>query len=193
MRSRTRSAALTPATAGPAGVLVICPSSLGLLNARPERGVRKCGDQAPRMTPLDLRTRCPRGVRETILGYYFLPRTIDKLRAELPGGNIGQFLNHDTGFSAYAVRKLGLDMNEFREVVARAKDEDEVVAWLAERIDPAGAPAFNAKFETFVFSRMSTEDQALVRQRHPGSASRPEMDKLLDIIDADDNELTFAH
>ena len=38
-----------------------------------------------RMTPLDLRNVPPRGVRERLLGFYFLARTIDKLRAELPG------------------------------------------------------------------------------------------------------------
>ncbi len=138
------------------------------------------------MTPLDLREKPPRGVRETLLGYYFLPRTIDKLRAELPGGNMGPFLNHDTGFSAYAVRRLGLDMNEFRDVVAAAPDEDAVVAWLASRIDPAAAPAFNAKFDSFVFERMSPEDQAEIRERHPVMDTRPELSKLLDIIDADD-------
>jgi hypothetical protein len=138
------------------------------------------------MTPLDLRTRPPRGVRETMLGYYFLPRTIDKLRAELPGGNIGLFLNHDTGFSAYVVRRLGLDMDAFRDAVARADEEGAVVAWLAERIDPAGAAALNAKVETFVVERMSPEDQVLVRQRHPIMATRPELSKILDIIEADD-------
>ncbi len=143
------------------------------------------------MTPLDLRATRPRGVRETILGYYFLPRTVDKLRAELPGGDIGPFLNHDTGFSAYVVRRLGLDMGEFRNVVAVASNEDDVMAWLRDRIDPAGAPALNAKLETFVLSRMSTEDQTLVRQLHPVLASRPELDRILDILDADD-ALTFA-
>lgn len=146
------------------------------------------------MTPLDLRTHRPRGVRETLLGYYFLPRTIDKLRAELPGGNLGPFLNHDTGFSAYLVRRLGLDMNAFREAVAAAANEDDVVAWLrAQGVDPAGAEALNAKFETFVFSRMSKEDQELVRARHPRSGDRPDVDKLLDIIELDDAELTFAN
>jgi hypothetical protein len=145
------------------------------------------------MTPLDLRTQRPRGVRETLLGYYFLARTIDKLRAELPGGDLGPFLNHDTGFSAYLVRRLGLDMHAFREAVAAAANEDGVVAWLrAQGLDEAGAPAMNAKFETFVLSRMSAEDQELVRTRHPGSASRPQVDKLLDIIEMDDDELTFA-
>ena len=138
------------------------------------------------MTPLDLRETPPRGVRETILGCYFLPRTIDKLRAELPGGELGPFLNHDTGFSAYTVRRLGLDMNEFRDVVAAAPDEAAVVAWLASRIDPAAVPALNAKLESFVIDRMSPEDQQLVRERHPVAAQRPELQKLLDIIDADD-------
>jgi Domain of unknown function (DUF5069) len=138
------------------------------------------------MTPLDLRSHPPRGVRETILGYYFLPRTIDKLRAELPGGDMGPFLNHDTGFSAYVVRRLGLDMNEFREAVNRAPDEAAVVEWLAGRIDPAGAPTLNAKLETFVIERMSPEDQVLVRERHPVLAKRPDLSKLLDVIEADD-------
>jgi len=138
------------------------------------------------MTPLDLRSHPPRGVRETILGYYFLPRTIDKLRAELPGGDMGPFLNHDTGFSAYVVRRLGLDMNEFREAVNRAPDEAAVVEWLAGRIDPAGAPTLNAKLETFVIERMSPKDQVLVRERHPVLAKRPDLLKLLDVIEADD-------
>jgi hypothetical protein len=138
------------------------------------------------MTPLDLRKNPPRGVRETILGCYFLPRTIDKLRAELPGGQLGPFLNHDTGFSAYTVRRLGLDMNEFRDAVAAAPDEDAVIAWLAERIDPSAVPAVNAKLETFVIERMSPEDQQLVREKHPVLDKRPELSKLLDIINADD-------
>ncbi len=138
------------------------------------------------MTPLDLRSAPPRGARETLLGYYFLPRTIDKLRAELPGGNAGEFLNHDTGFSAFVVRRLGLNMDDFRAAVARAAGEDDVTAWLAERVDAAQAPALNAKLETFVVERMTADDQALVRSRHPVMAERPELSKVLDILDADD-------
>jgi hypothetical protein len=138
------------------------------------------------MTPLDLRTAPPRSVRATILGFYFLPRTIDKLRAELPGGNLGSFMNHDIGFSAYVVRRLGLDMDELRDVVAQAPEEDAVIAWLAARIDPAAAPALNAKLETFIVERMSEEDQVLMRERHPVMAIRPELAAILDILEADD-------
>jgi hypothetical protein len=130
--------------------------------------------------------QAPRGTRETTLGFCFLPRTVDKLRAELPGGHLGPYLNHDAGLSAYAVRRLGLDMDEFRAVVASAPDEAGVIAWLAERIDRSAAPAFNAKMESFVVERMSPEDQALVRERHPVMADRPELSKILDVIDAED-------
>ena len=138
------------------------------------------------MTPLDLTVHKPRSVRATILGFYFLPRTVDKLRAELPGGNIGPYLNHDTGFSAFVVTRLGLDMNEFREAVAKAPDEDAIVEWLAARVDASTAPALNAKLETFVVERMSAEDQVLVRERHPVMAAKPELSKILDILEADD-------
>ncbi|GAC1548574.1 MAG: hypothetical protein NVS2B17_33330 [Candidatus Velthaea sp.] len=138
------------------------------------------------MTPLDLRVTKPRSARSTLLGFFLLPRTIDKLRAELPGGHLGLYLNHDTGFSAFVVKRAGLDMNEFRETVAHAADEPAVVEWLRSRVDPAAAPALNAKLETFVVERMSPEDQALIRKRHPVMAVRPELSKILDILDADD-------
>jgi hypothetical protein len=144
------------------------------------------------MTPLDLRTQPPRAARETVLGFYFLPRTIDKLRAELPGGNMGAYLNHDTGFSAFVVRRLGLNMDEFRAAVAAAENETELVAWLATRIDPGSAPAMNAKLESFVVDRMPPGDQELVRIRHPVLAEHPELSKILDILDADDRRAFSA-
>ncbi|HLY03074.1 MAG TPA: DUF5069 domain-containing protein [Candidatus Cybelea sp.] len=140
------------------------------------------------MTPLDLRKEKPRGPRETMLGFYLLPRTVDKLRAELPGGNIGAYLNHDRGFSAYVVRRLGLDMDQFRDAVAGAADEAAVVEWLAARVDAGSAPALNAKLETFVVERMPPDDQALVRERHPVMQVRPELSKILDILEADDED-----
>ncbi len=140
------------------------------------------------MTPLDLRKQPPRGPRETMLGFYLLPRTVDKLRAELPGGNLGSYLNHDTGFSAYIVRRLGLDMNEFREAVAGAPDEAAVGEWLAARVDAASAPTLNEKLETFVVERMSADDKALVSGHHPVMQARPHLSKILDILEADDED-----
>jgi hypothetical protein len=149
--------------------------------------VRCLGAKEASMTPIDLSISRPRPARQTLFGFFLLPRTIDKLRAELPGGHVGPYLNHDAGFSAYVVKRLGLDMNEFRDAVARAADEAEVAAWLATRIDSTTASALNAKLESFVVERMSIDDQILVRQRHPVMVRRPELNRILDILDADDD------
>jgi hypothetical protein len=138
------------------------------------------------MEPLDLRSRAPRPPREKLLGVMFLPRTIDKLRAELPGGHLGDFINHDRGFSAFVVKRLGLDMDAFRDAVAAAASEAEVEAWLRERIDPAVVEPLNAKLESFTSDRMPAEDQALLRARHPVLEKRPDLSNILDILEADD-------
>jgi hypothetical protein len=97
------------------------------------------------MEPLDLRRQLPRGPRETLAGLMFMPRTIDKLRAEQPGGNLGKFLNRPDGLSAYMCKKAGIDMDELRLVVASANDEAEIEAWLRERLDPVLVAEINGK------------------------------------------------
>jgi hypothetical protein len=72
------------------------------------------------------------------------------------------------------------------EMVAGAADEAAVVEWLAARVDAASALALNAKLETFVVERMSPDDHVLIRQRHPLKQTRPELSKILDILEADD-------
>ena len=139
------------------------------------------------MEPLDLTTQPPRAARATLLGAMFVPRTIDKLRAELPGGTLGPYMNHDRGFSAYVVRRLGLDMDAFRAAVGAARDEDEVVAWLRERIDPGTVDETNRKLESFTSERMTPEDRALLAERHPVLRERPELTSILDILDAEDS------
>lgn len=102
---------------------------------------------------------------------------------------MGSYLNHDRGFSAYVVKRLGLDMNQFRDAVAAAPDESAILQWLAARVDPASAPALNAKLESFVVERMSPEDQVLVRERHPVMTLRPELSRILDILEAEDDRV----
>jgi hypothetical protein len=138
------------------------------------------------MVPLDLRFRAPRGPRATLLGLTFLPRTIDKIRAEMPDGSLGPYLNDARGVSAFMCRKVGIDMEELRAIVYAAKDEDEVVAWLSARIDPAVVEEANRKLEALTIERLSAEDQSLVRGVHPVCAERPDLICFYDIFEADD-------
>jgi hypothetical protein len=138
------------------------------------------------MEPLDLSTRPPRGPRETMLGLTFMPRTIDKIRAELPGGNLGPFLNEPRGISAFLCRRIGVDMDELRAAVLAANGEDAVEGWLRERIDPAGVDETNRKLESLTIERLSPEDQEMVRHHHPILRSRPDLVRFYDIFEADD-------
>jgi hypothetical protein len=138
------------------------------------------------MQPLDLQFRPPRGAREKLAGLYFMPRTIDKLRAEMPGGNLGAYINPDFGVSNYMCKRVGLDMEELRAVVIAANDEDEVAAWLVARLDPAVVEEANRKLEALNIERLSPENLAIVQKYHPIMASRPDLLTYFDIFEADD-------
>jgi len=138
------------------------------------------------MEPLDLRRQLPRGPRATLAGLMFMPRTIDKLRAEQPGGNMGPFLNRSDGLSAYLCRKIGIDMDELRLVVASANDEAEIEAWLRERLDPALIAEVNAKMEKLGTHRLTPEKFEEVKGYHPLLESRPDLQYFFDIFEADD-------
>jgi hypothetical protein len=140
------------------------------------------------MQPLDLTMRPPRGPRETLAGLAFMPRTIDKLRAEMPGGKMAKYLNRPDGLSAFMCKRIGVDMEELRGVVAGAEDEDEVAAWLQARVDAALAAETSAKLALMTVDRLPPEFQERVRQNHPVMERRPELTTFFEIFEADDAE-----
>ena len=138
------------------------------------------------MQPLDLTVKPPRRPRETLAGVAFMPRTIDKLRAEMPGGNMGKYLNRPDGMSAVMCKRIGVDMDELRAVVASANTEDDVAAWLRERVSPELAAETSAKLATLTMDRLPPEFQERVRANHPVLAQRPELNTFFEIFEADD-------
>ena len=140
------------------------------------------------MQPLDLHFRPPRGPREKLAGLYFMPRTIDKIRAEMPGGDLGLYINPEVGVSNYMCKRVGLDMEELRAAVVAAADEDEVAAWLTTRLDPAVIEEANRKLEALNIARLSPENLAMVKEYHPIMAGRPDLITYFDIFEADDAE-----
>lgn len=144
------------------------------------------------MEPLDLESRPPRGPRETLLGCVFLPRTLDKVRAQLPGGRIGAYVvEGPNSLSAYLLHKLKIAPAELRDVVARAGNEEEVVAWLRERIDPAVVVEVNAKLTAARVDNLGPELRRFVEERNPILREHPEIVWTFDMLEADD-AATFA-
>lgn len=90
------------------------------------------------MDALDLTQRAPRSCREELGGIAFLPRAIDKVRASLPEGALGAYINLDDTvptMSGLFYRRMGVTHEEFKNAVASAADDAEVLVWLRARID----------------------------------------------------------
>lgn len=143
------------------------------------------------MEPLDLTATPPRSPRAMYLGCMMLPRTVDKMRAEQPGGAAGSyFVLAPASLSGYVLHKLGIDVAEMRAAVAGAASEDDVVAWLRARVDPALGPVINAKLEAMRIDGFTPEVRAQVRQIYPKVPEREDIVTILDLLEADDAVLT---
>jgi Domain of unknown function (DUF5069) len=119
-----------------------------------------------------------------------LPRTIDKLRAQLPGGNPGvYFINgRIKGISGYLLERLGVTEVELLDAVAGAVTEDEIAAWLRARTDASQYPAINATLRRI--RPKHAQDEAYFRSEYAETLQQhPELDVILDIVDADDRRL----
>ena len=135
------------------------------------------------MEPLDLSKRPPRGPRERLDGLILMPRTIDKLRATLPGGNLGAY--KIAGFSLRLLEQLDVAEDELREAVRQAGSDADVASWLRARTDASKYPEINAYFEALVHEKL--KDPAGFDERYP-VRKRLGLNKLLDVLEADDRE-----
>jgi hypothetical protein len=142
------------------------------------------------MEPLDLRTKPPRSPYEELDGLLLMPRTIDKLRAQLPGGNPGEYYISGPikGISGYLLERLGINEADLREAVRSAGTEDEVAAWLRQRTDTAQYPAINATLRRI--KPKHAENEAWLRAEYAATiAAHPELQFIIDMLDADDRRL----
>ncbi len=142
------------------------------------------------MEPLDLTKAPPRSAREELDGLMLMPRTIDKLRAQLPGGNAGvYFINGPIkGISGYLIESLGLTERELLEAVRTAQTEQDVATWLRSRVDPSAYPALNERFRRA--RPKHAEDPGFFSRTYAETLrERPDLEFIVDIIDADDRRM----
>jgi len=135
------------------------------------------------MTPLDLTLQSPRSAGERLDGYCFLPRTIDKARAKLPGGVLGAY--HIEGASADLLAALRVGVEEFCSAVAQAASDDDVVTWLKVHGDCTNADRFNAEKLAARIADVQPHQAASFRSEHP-ALSPHETDRFVDALDLDD-------
>lgn len=141
---------------------------------------------APGMSPLDLSKRPPRSPRTPLadLNLVMAARTVDKLRATLPGGNIGDY--QITGFTSRLLNRLGIAEHQLRQAIARADSDREIADWIATHSDPSTYAEINAEFERLTVGERLTD--AAFLERYPSARNLPPETSRLDHLAADDAE-----
>src|SRR4030088_1826674 len=110
------------------------------------------------MRPISLRRRPPRDPRARLAGLMLLPRTIDKARAALPGGDLGEY--HLTpGLSALLLDEIGLTEAEFVQLVRSSHDENEVANAIAARVPPERRERWNDAFRSWRVEDLAPADR----------------------------------
>jgi hypothetical protein len=133
------------------------------------------------MDPIDLTTGPPRRPRAELGGVVFLPRSIDKARAFLPGGKPGEYTIH--GFTRRMLDALGISEHAFIEAVATADTDDDVVAYVTAHTSPERIATWNA----FVAAREPRNgDRVAALENYPWLGERPDLIVTLDILEEDD-------
>ncbi len=136
----------------------------------------------PRMKPLNLTKSPPRSPQEKLGGLIMLARTIDKLRASLPGGDLGAY--QVPGFSTRLLSELGIAESALLEAVAKAETEDEVVAFVHANSDASKYPAINEAFSSLrIADRLDNESFVA---KYPITQKLPPETSLLEMLEYDD-------
>lgn len=149
------------------------------------------------MDSLDLRSRPPRSCYDQLDGLMLMPRTIDKLRAMLPGGYPGEYVINLAeprirGISGYLLERLGIAQADLLAAVAAAADESEVAAWLREGVDTSQYPAINQTLR-HIKPKHADDEQFFRTLYAPTLALHPELEFIIDIIEADDRRIFPSH
>ncbi len=136
------------------------------------------------MDALDLRKAPPRKPREELAGILFLPRSIDKLRATFPGGDLGVYTI--AGFTEKMFETLGIPLEDVTNVVRTSSTDAEVAAYVRRRAKPGSTDAWNA----WVLGREPKNgNRTEAITAYPFLAKRPDLRLSLDVLEEEDRQM----
>jgi len=135
----------------------------------------------------------PRSPRETMDGWSYLPRYLDKIRLQLAGKLHADYQeNLGNGFDGMWLKHAGVTHEQMMEVVKHSITDGEVCDWVHRQVKKT--PAEKAAHWQEVLSRPPANDEAAVarlklRKEQSGLAHRDDIKTFVDYIDADEKRL----
>jgi hypothetical protein len=135
----------------------------------------------------------PRSPRETMDGWSYLPRYVDKIRLHLAGKLHADYQeNLGKGFDGFWLKAAGLAHEQFVEVVKKSITDGEVCDWVRQNVKRS--PAEKAAHWADVLSRPKPGDEAAqarltMRKEQCGATHRDEIKTFVDVIDVDEKRI----
>ena len=135
----------------------------------------------------------PRSPRETMDGWSYLPRYIDKLRLHLAGKLHSDYQeNLGKGFDGMWLKYAGVTHEQMLAVVKNSITDGQVCDWVRARVKKSAAE--KAAHWEDVVSRPKAGDEAALarfklRKEQSGIAHRDDIKTFVDYIDADEKRL----
>lgn len=134
----------------------------------------------------------PRSPRETMAGWVYLPRFIDKIRLHLAGRLSADYQENFTkGFDEAWLKAAGVEAPTIIEVVRQSLTDGEVCDWVRQNVGVGDAA--REAFNRYVLNRGTEDDQIRARlawrKEQAGLSHRNDVLTFVDFIDADEKRL----
>jgi hypothetical protein len=135
----------------------------------------------------------PRSPRETMGGWSYLPRYVDKIRLHLVGKLHSDYTeNFGKGFDGFWLKAAGVTHEQMIEVVKNSVTDGEVCDWVHRNVKRS--PAEKAAHWQDVLSRPLLGDEAAnarlkMRKEQAGIAHRDDIKCFVDMLDADEKRI----
>jgi hypothetical protein len=135
----------------------------------------------------------PRSPRETMDGWMYLPRYIDKIRLHLAGKLHADYQeNFGKGFDAMWLKYAGVTHEQMIEVVKKSITDGEVCDWVRKNVKKS--PAEKAAHRNDILNRPKADDaeaaaRLKMRKEQAGMAGRDNIRNFVDFIDADEKRI----
>lgn len=135
----------------------------------------------------------PRSPRETMAGWTYLPRYVDKIRLHLAGRLHPDY--HDNlgkGFDGFWLKSAGVTHEQMVEVVKNSITDGQVCDWVRRNVVKTDAD--KSVHADYVLSHPRATDETAVarlqmRKEQSGLAHRTEIKTFADYIDADEKRI----
>ncbi len=137
---------------------------------------------------MDLTKTAPRSPYDTLGGIVFVPRAIDKCRAEI-AGTLGEYVSRG-GRSGMLLEFLGVAEADFFDALRSRTTDEEIWAWLSDQMAPRSDEEIE-KFNDMMCSRSPDNgdldwDWFRERLEESGHAHRTDIKRHFDRLDLDD-------